>query len=57
MTDPVTDLYRSLGFLKLDDIYKLEMNKFMHQLHYKKLPYVFYNNLSKIVQCTLIILD
>jgi len=46
----VTDLYRSLGFLKLDDIYKLVINKFMYQLHYKKLPYVFYNKFIK--NCT-----
>jgi len=39
-----------LDFLKLDDIYKLEINKFMHQLHYEKLPYVFYNKLIK--NCT-----
>ena len=33
---PVTCLYKSLNFLKLDDIYKLEQAKFIYQLHHKK---------------------
>jgi len=28
-------LYRSLGFLKLDEVYKLQINKFMYQLQCK----------------------
>ena len=33
---PVTSLYKTLNFLKLDDIYRLEVAKFMYQLHHKK---------------------
>ena len=33
---PVTGLYKLLNFLKLDDIYRLELAKFMYQLHHKK---------------------
>ena len=33
---PVTSSYKTLKFLKLDNIYKLEPAKFMHQLHHKK---------------------
>ena len=33
---PVTSLYKTLNFLKLDDIYLLELAKFMYQLHHKK---------------------
>ena len=29
-------LYKTLNFLKLDDIYRLELAKFMYQLHHKK---------------------
>ena len=33
---PVTSLYKALNFLKLDDIYQIEVAKFMYQLHHKK---------------------
>ena len=33
---PVTGLYKLLNFLKLDDIYRLKLAKFMYQLHHKK---------------------
>ena len=33
---PVTSLYITLNFLKLDHIYRLELAKFMYQLHHKK---------------------
>ena len=33
---PVTGLYKLLNFLKLDDIYRLELAKFMYQLHHEK---------------------
>ena len=33
---PVASLYKTLNFLKLDDIYVLELAKFMYQLHHKK---------------------
>ena len=32
----VTSLYKTLNLLKLDDIYLLELAKFMYQLHHKK---------------------
>ena len=32
----MTSLYNTLNFLKLDDIYLLELAKFMYQLHHKK---------------------
>ena len=33
---PVTCLYKLSNFLKLDDIYRLELAKFMYQLFHKK---------------------
>ena len=38
---PVTSLYKTLNFLKLDDIYRLELAKFMHQLHHRKFKTAF----------------
>ena len=38
---PVSHLYCSLKFLKLEDIYELELSKFMHQLHNNKPPDIF----------------
>jgi len=37
-------LYKELQLLKLKDIYKLELAKFMHKLHQNKLPKFFYDN-------------
>ena len=34
---PVTSLHKTLSFLKLDDIYLLELAKFTYQLHHKKI--------------------
>ena len=34
----VTSLYKNLNFLKLDDIYKLELAKFMYKVYNKNLP-------------------
>ena len=34
----VTKLYKQLDFLKLHDVYKLELAKFMHKLFNNKLP-------------------
>ena len=34
----VSQLYKKLGFLKLHDVYKLELAKFMHKLFKNKLP-------------------
>ena len=41
-------LYKSLNTLKVNDIYNLELGKFMHQLENNKLPHVFLNFLKKI---------
>ena len=45
---PMTVLYKTLNFLKLSDIYKLELGKFMYQLHHDKLPEMLYDSLVKI---------
>ena len=34
----VSELYKKLGFLKLHDVYNLELAKFMHKLFKNKLP-------------------
>ena len=39
---PIIKMYSTLQFLKIDDMYKLELYNFMHQLHHSKLPDVFY---------------
>ena len=33
--------YKMLKILKLDEIYKLELAKFMHNLHHNNLPFIF----------------
>ena len=35
---PVTKLYKDLNFLKLEDIYKLELAKVMHKVHNNRIP-------------------
>ena len=37
----MTALYKNLNILKLEDIYKLELAKFMYQINYKKVPTIF----------------
>ena len=47
----VTPSYKNLNALKLNDIYRLELAKFMHKLHHGALPKIFENffkNLSYI---------
>ena len=44
----MTVLYKTLNFLKLFDIYKLELGKFMYQLHHDKLREMLYDSLVKI---------
>ena len=36
--DHVSPLHKNLSLLKLEDIYKLELAKFMYQLSFNKLP-------------------
>ena len=45
----VTFLYKKLNFLKLKDVYKLELAKFMHKLFQNKLPNVFKTKLIKLI--------
>ena len=44
----VSHLYQNLNLLKLNDIYKLELPKFMHKLYNNNLPIVFQNRFAKI---------
>ena len=44
----VSPLYNNLNLLKLEDIYKLEVAKFMYQFMNDKLPQSFYSKHSKI---------
>ena len=36
-------MYKSMKILQIQDIYELEMAKFMHSFHHKRLPSVFDN--------------
>ena len=45
----VTKLYKELKFMKLNEIYQLELAKFMHQLNkYNRLPDVYHDQFTKI---------
>ena len=44
----VSHLYQNLNLLKLNDICKLELAKFMHKLYNNNLPIVFQNRFAKI---------
>ena len=44
----VSYLYQNLNLLKLNDIYKLELAKFMDKLYCINLPIVFQNQFKKI---------
>ena len=44
----VTHLYKKLNYLKLNDIYHLELAKFMHKICNNKLPLLFQQRLNKI---------
>ena len=44
----VSQLYKHLNLLKLNDIYKFEIAKFMYLLHNKKLPAVLSSQFTKI---------
>ena len=45
---PVTQLYKKLNYLKLNDIYHLELAKFMHKICNNKLPLLFQQRFNKI---------
>ena len=44
----VTNLYKNLNLFKLNNIYKLELAKFMYQLHCRTLPKSFYDRFIKL---------
>ena len=44
----VTHLYKKLNYLKLNEIYHLELAKFMHKICYNKLPLLFQQRFNKI---------
>ena len=46
--DHVSILYKQLKLLKFEDIYKLELSKFMHQLNCNMTPKVFEENVVKL---------
>ena len=39
-------LHKNLNILKLEDIYKLELTKIMHQINYDKMPKIFVDLLT-----------
>ena len=41
LSDRITPIYRRLQVLKINDLYKLEIAKFMHQFSNKSLPASF----------------
>ena len=45
---PVNNLFRELNTLKIKDIYKLELGKFMYRLNSNNLPSVFMKSFKKI---------
>ena len=45
---PLSPVYKKLNFLKLTEIYELELAKFMHQLQNNKLPKLFQDLFCKI---------
>ena len=45
---PITRLYKNLNFLKLEDIYKLKLAKYMYKLHHRYLPSSLMNSYTKI---------
>ena len=45
---PTLVLYKQLSFLKLDDIYKLELAKIMYLLQHNRLPRILHNCFTKI---------
>jgi len=46
--EALSNLYKSLNSLKLDDIYRFELAKYMFQLHNHSLPNIFSTCFEKI---------
>ena len=45
---PTSQMYKELQVLKVEDIYQLELAKFMYQLHHNQLPKNFYHSFRKL---------
>ena len=45
---PTSQMYKELQVLKVEDIYQLELAKFMYQLHHNQLPKNFYHFFRKL---------
>ena len=45
---PTSQMYKELQVLKVEDIYQLELAKFMYQLHHSQLPKNFYHSFRKL---------
>ena len=45
---PTSQMYQELQVLKVEDIYQLELAKFMYQLHHNQLPKNFYQSFRKL---------
>ena len=47
---PMSSLYKKLNLLKLEDLYKVELGKFMYLYYNKKTPKIFNSFLKKITE-------
>ena len=45
---PISELHKDLQVLKVEEIYQLELAKFMYRLHHNQLPKNFYHSFRKI---------
>ena len=49
--DRVTPIYKQYNLLKTNDIYRLEIAKFMHHFHTKSLPFIFTDYFMYLKDC------
>ena len=54
---PMSSLYKKLNLLKLEDLYKVELGKFMYLYYNKKTPKIFNSFFKKLQKFTLTIQD
>ena len=47
---PISTLYKTLNFLQLEDVYLLQLAKFIYQLYHSKLPQKFYASFNKLTE-------
>ena len=45
---PPSQMYKELQVLKVEDIYQVDLAKFMYRLHHNQLPKNFYHSFHKI---------